>query len=214
MKGRRRDKLEGKKTLPMQNSSDAVGLCMDSKIDVEVFKAKRAFPPTESSQVVESALKQISLKKRREEVEGQEEKKEKEKVVYLDDWTIKLVPGNDGSLWIVVLGAIKDTESIAQSSFIKKRVDAHCVVSKGTTYLLEGKFESSSIAYPGFREATMSRFKSGFPHQWQSIIRSEIRFLQDKENEEVGEIEKSREQNQRKKAHKKKRGKAVKPSSQ
>ncbi|KAI5187841.1 hypothetical protein NEHOM01_2402 [Nematocida homosporus] len=105
--------------------------------------------------------------------------------VTLTQWTIKLVPDED-ELWIVVLGLIKGSEKIIQSSFIKKRISPHCVMSKGTTYILDGQFDDSIPPYPNFRAATMKKFQTGFPMHWQSIIRTEIAYIEAKENQEEG----------------------------
>lgn len=186
MRGRRKDKTESRRVIPVPHTPDAVGLCMSKEADVSVFKKKRTFPQTETSLLVEEALQKLSTayntSKSAEESKGADKPDKPEKVVHLKQWTIKLVPDSTGELWIVVLGAIEGTDNIAQSSFIKKRVNSHCVVSKSTTYMLKGAFEDTSIPYPGFRTETMSRFVDGFPHHWQSIIRSEISFIQKKEN--------------------------------
>lgn len=73
---------------------------------------------------------------------------------------------------VMVIGVVKGSGDIAQSSFIKKRVNARCVQSKSTTYVLEGPFDPTYAPYPGFPAESTARFSKGFPSNWQAIVRA------------------------------------------
>ncbi|KAI5188713.1 hypothetical protein NECID01_0326 [Nematocida sp. AWRm77] len=110
----------------------------------------------------------------RSEVISPVEKTRSSSTITLSKWAIKLVPEEESGLGLVVIGVIKDTESIVQSSFVKKRLAACCVISKSTTYVLEGEFDRHFKPYPGFRDATIQKFKGGFPVNWSSLVKAEI----------------------------------------
>ncbi|KAI5166067.1 hypothetical protein NEIRO03_0730 [Nematocida sp. AWRm78] len=100
------------------------------------------------------------------------------KIVSLSTWALKLVPTTDNSLDLIVLGVIKGSDDIVQSSFIKKRASIRQVMSKNTTYILESSCDSTVTPFPGFRDSTLNRFKNGFPSNWSALIRAEVRYLQ------------------------------------
>ncbi|KAI5128522.1 hypothetical protein NEPAR04_1273 [Nematocida parisii] len=100
------------------------------------------------------------------------------KIVSLSTWALKLVPTTDNSLDLIVLGVIKGSDDIVQSSFIKKRASIRQVMSKNTTYILENSCDSTVTPFLGFRDSTLNRFKNGFPSNWSALIRAEVRYLQ------------------------------------
>lgn len=121
-----------------------------------------------------------------------------EQAVVLSRWAIKLVESKtvgdrelrDKRMWVVLLGIIKGTENIAQSSFIRKRVDARCVMSKSTKYVLEGDFDEAFVPHPLFSSDSARKFKSGFPFYWKAIINGEVKKIlrQQLEREEPAEV--------------------------
>ncbi|KAI5135665.1 hypothetical protein NEAUS06_1592 [Nematocida ausubeli] len=119
--------------------------------------------------------------------EKTEEKKETgNKIVTLSSWAIKLIENTSGTLEVIILGMIKDTNDIIQSSFIKKRISSHSVMSKNTTYILENACDCTVLPYAGFRESTQKKFENGFPSTWSIIIRAEVKYIQN-----LGKSEKS-----------------------
>jgi len=118
-------------------------------------------------------------------VEQNNERNEKEQInnngrVVLSKWAIKVAVNEEG-VGVMVLGVIKDSDNLVQSSCIKKRVSANCVVSKSTNYVLEGELDRTFEPYPGFRDATLQKFTNGFPYYWPSIIKEEIEHLRSSE---------------------------------
>jgi SANTA (SANT Associated) len=73
-------------------------------------------------------------------------------------------------MWLVVVGVVKDSDTITQSSFIRKRLGGRTVQSKNTVYELEGEFDETFSPHPLFSHESIQRFKDGFPENWKEII--------------------------------------------
>ncbi|KAI5171404.1 hypothetical protein NEFER03_0763 [Nematocida sp. LUAm3] len=135
------------------------------------YRRKGSLPEKEYLNIIREVEKEQGNIEMHKETEIKEEPV---KCIHLSKWTIKLVPSEEGDLWVVLLGAVGKDKEIVQSSFIKKRISAHCIMSKNTKYLLEGPFDETYPPHEHFRESVLSKFRSGFPLQWQSIIKGEV----------------------------------------
>ncbi|OAG31329.1 hypothetical protein NEDG_01807 [Nematocida displodere] len=171
------------KSAQTPNTADAIVGCLGSGSDCRIFQRKGSFRSTEHSELISSVLAELSEtgegwardeSSASEIVVPSEPIRSESRHVVLTQWAIKLVRGEDGVFGLVVLGIIKETDNIAQSSFINKRLSSHCVMSKSTTYTLEGQFDNTFTPYPGFRPEALQRFKDGFPAKWSFIINTEI----------------------------------------
>ncbi|KAL4238268.1 hypothetical protein ACF0H5_002980 [Mactra antiquata] len=100
-------------------------------------------------------------------------KKSDTKDVVLDNWIINFLPDGKG---IQVLG-LKPNGLLWHSSAVEKRLGKrHLLTSTGTTYKLKGPMDKLVALNEGLPDSIISKFKDGFPNEWQEVIQE---FLQE-----------------------------------
>ncbi|KAI5181753.1 hypothetical protein NEOKW01_1917 [Nematocida sp. AWRm80] len=180
-----------KRILPV--TSDAIINLYEKDVDCTMFKNRGCNWSSEHSIILGDVVDSLSQTELMEktvesisacEINIPDSETQTQKQVTLDKWAIKLVQmGEDSTFWIIVLGVIKGTDNIVQSSFIKKRVNARTIISTSTKYTLEGEFDDTFSPHPKFASQTLNKFKDGFPHHWKSLIRAQIDLItQDKDH--------------------------------
>ncbi|KAI5191913.1 hypothetical protein NEMIN01_1731 [Nematocida minor] len=167
-------------------TEDAIATVLSKANDYTVFRKQGDCMTNEYAKTLSEMLEKMSAQEEDKEnlFANESAPKSANKTVTLATWAIKLIEASEGVLELIVFGVIKDTSDIVQSSFINKRVSSHCVVSKSTTYLLEGGLDTSVTPYPGFREEVTEKFKDGFPMQWRSIVKAEAQRIKEVEGRE------------------------------
>ncbi|XP_062351860.1 mis18-binding protein 1 isoform X2 [Cinclus cinclus] len=107
-------------------------------------------------------------------------KAQKEKVICLSSWRIKVLTGNTA---ICVEGKRKDMKQVLwHSSAITERLTNNQVKSStGAVYLLQGKIDSAAMRREGFSYRFTKKFTFGFFRRWKEYVEE---FLEERRRKE------------------------------